>query len=171
MLRINDKVIDRKGHIFYVDSVIKKDLGSGEKDYYLMYPFFKEDFIDNYMSFVPVENSETLYKKLLTKQEALNLIDSLTSIEPYDDVPPRNRKAFFESVIATTNRYDICRIIKSLYVYRQEKALIKKALTEYESKLLINLKKLMVEELSLSLDMNVDEVPPFVENRINFAFF
>lgn len=171
MLNIDEKVVDKKGQIFYISEIVKKDFGTGEKSYYCLLPFYKENFTNNYMSFIPVEGSENLIRPIFTKEESLKLIDSLKDIESYGEIPPRNRKSYFEDVLATGGKYEACRIIKTLYEYREEKALINKTLTDYENKLLKDLNKIVIEELATSLEVDINEVPTIVEKELTFPFF
>ena len=171
MFKLSDKVVDKKGHVFYIHEVVKKDFGKGLTDYFVLYPCFKEDFNNGFTSFVPASNADNLLKPIMNKQDALKLIDSLAEIEGYGDIPPKNRRNFFDQVLANSDEYKMCKIIKSLYEYRQQKALLKKTLSEYESRLLDTLSKIVMEELSISLDIELEKVPEFVENKLSFPFF
>lgn len=171
MFKVLDKVIDKKGRAFYINEVVSKDFGNGPKDYFILLPCFKEDYNENYLSFIPVSNASNLIRPIMNKKEALNLIDSLNDIEGYGEIPPKNRKSYFEDVLSKGKEYETCRVIKSLFDYREEKAKIRKTLSEYENKLLNYLNKIMKEELSLSLGIEIDEVCEFVENKLTFPFF
>ena len=75
-------------------------------------------------------------------------------------------------IIATRNRLDICRVVKSLVYYRKQRHLENKPFSDYDTKLLKNLVKLFDSEFSLFLAIPLSDVGKFIYQRtgINVMF-
>lgn len=169
MFQIGDKVLDKNGKIFSIDHIEDKDFGAGMTPYFIMKPCFPYDFNAGYVSFVPVDKAESLLRPVMAETEAMNLIDSFKDLEAYPEVNPRERKNFFTKIVANGNRYEICRVIKSLIVYRQERLKAGKPFSDFDRRLLETLSVLLKSELSVSLHMPLSDVFPFVYQRTGFA--
>ena len=171
MLTKGDRVIDRRGHLFVIEDVVKLNSGDEERDYYRLVPCFDDEYPDDYVSFVPVSTSSQLIRKILNKKEADELILSIKDIDSFGEISPRERKKFFEEVMLKGDRYQICRIIKTLYEYKEEKEKLNKRLTDYETHLLLDLNKIFIQELSLALKLEIKSVPDYVQDKIKIRFF
>ena len=171
MLTKGDRVIDRRGHLFVIEDVVKLNSGDEERDYYRLVPCFDDEYPDDYVSFVPVSTSSQLIRKILNKKEADELILSIKDIDSFGEISPSERKKFFEEVMLKGDRYQICRIIKTLYEYKEEKEKLNKRLTDYETHLLLDLNKIFIQELSLALKLEIKSVPDYVQDKIKIRFF
>ncbi len=169
MFQIGDKILDKSGHIFSIDRIETKNFGAGDIPYFVMKPCFSYDFNDGYVSYVPVDKSENLLRPIMKEEEALSLIDSFRTLEVYPEVNPRERKTFFTKVIAGGNREEICRIIKTLVIYRKERMKNNKPFSDYDRRLLDSLTQLLQSELSIVLNIPISEVFPLVFDRTGFA--
>lgn len=170
MFQIGDKVLDKNGKIFLIDSIENKNFGSGDVPYFILTPCFPYDFTTGYKSFVPVEKSDTLLRPLLNKDEALTLIDSLDKLEVFPEINPRERKNYFAKIISSGNRNDICRVIKTLICYRNERQKINKPFSDFDRRLLDSLMMLLQNEMSIALDIKPTEVLPFIYDRTGISF-
>jgi RNA polymerase-interacting CarD/CdnL/TRCF family regulator len=101
----------------------------------------------------------------MNKEEALELIDSFERLETYPDVSPRERKVYFTKVIASGDRFDLLRVIKTLSEYREERLRENKPFSDFDKRLLQNLTMLLNHEISLALSIPVSEVSYFIANR------
>lgn len=165
MFQIGDKAIDRNGHIFEVESIVGKDFGDGISQYLLMRPCFEYCFNEGYRLYVPSEKAEDILRPVMTKEEALNLIDSLDDLEAFPDVNPRERKVFFTKIVSQGDRKEICRVIKTLSEYRETRQKLNKPFSDFDKRLLNNLTELFDNEMSLALGILPDEVTGFIKER------
>ena len=165
MFKVNDKVLDKNGMVFSIESVIEKDFGDGPVSYFVLDPCFDYDFGQGYKSYIPVSKSDSLLRPVLDKEEALALIDQFPKLETYENVSPRERKTFFVKIISNGNRTDICKIIKTLVNYRKQRESINKPFSDYDRRLLISLTSLLCNEMSMALDMIPSDVIPFINSR------
>ena len=171
MYKIGDKVIDKNGKIFEIGTTTEKDFGNGPSKYFVLKPVFPYDFNQGYRCFVPVEKADSILRPVMSKEEALALIDSLKTLESYPEVNPRERKVYFQSVISSGSRKDICRVIKTLSEYKEVRKKNNKPLSDFDHKLLNNLLSLFNDEVSLALGISVDNVNRFIRDRTGAVGF
>lgn len=169
--QIGDKAIDKNGKIFEVESIKEQDFGSGPASFFVMKPCFDYDYNEDYRFYVPVNNANNILHKIMKKEEAIALIDEIPSLEEYPETTPRERKLQYQVLVSTGNRKDICRIIKFLISYREKRKLINKPFSEFDARILKSLIEMLRNEISISLDIPVDEVSAFIESRIGSSYF
>lgn len=171
MLELNDKVLDKSGRIFIVFGTKTMNFGSGENQYYILKPCFQYDFSPGYQCFIPLKKAEELLRKIMSKEEALSLIDNYNGLDVFVSHNPREKKLFFQQIISSGERLSILKVYKTLLHSRKERIKNNKPFSDYDTRLLKTLKTLIVEELSVSLDISTDEIPQFVSERIGEAIF
>ncbi len=103
----------------------------------------------------------------MNREEALELIDSLESLESFSNVNPRERKVYFQNVVSKGNRSEICRVIKTLTEYREERKKENKPFSDFDQRLLASLQALFDDEISLALNIPTKDVNSFIKNRVN----
>lgn len=171
MYQIGDKALDNKGRIFTVEGIQMKDFGTGENPYLVLKPCFRYDFTPEYRFFVPQDKADTILHKILEKNEALALIDSLPGLETYPELGPRERKLQFQTVVATCERINICRVIKTLTAYREKRKQNNKPFSDFDSRLLSSLRSMFENEMSIALELDPSEVNDFIQKRTGETLF
>jgi CarD family transcriptional regulator len=171
MHKIGDKVIDKNGKIFEIESQQDKDFGSGPVSYFVLKPCFPYDFNPEYRCFVPSDKADTILRPVMNKSEALALIDSLSTLETYANVNPRERKVYFQTILSKGDRNDICRVIKTLVEYRDERKKDNKPFSDFDQRLLVSLRSLFDDEVSIALKIPVTDVNGFIKDRTGKALF
>ncbi len=169
MFQFGEKVIDKSGRIYSITGIEDKDFGMGKEAYFILTPFFDYGLNPGFQSFIPVSRSESLLKKILSKEEALSLIDSLTDIKPFPEASPRERKLQYTKIVASGNRNDILRVIKSLLEYREQRKKANKPFSDFDKRLLDSLRAMFENEMSLALGISPSEVENFIQERIGLA--
>jgi len=165
MFQVGDKVLDRNGKVFLIESLQELDFGSGPQSYFITKPYFSYDFNPDYKAYVPVDRSESILRPILSKEEALALIDSFSEMEIYPEISPRERKNFFAKILVKGDRNEICRIVKSLVHYRKQRIAENKPFSDYDSKMLRELVRLFHFEFSVSLGIPYSDVEQFIYRR------
>jgi CarD family transcriptional regulator len=169
--QIGDKAIDKSGRIFSVESIQSKDFGMGASDYLVMKPCFSYDFTPDYRFFIPKDKADTILHPVLTKDEALALIDSLPSLELYPELGPRERKTQFQNVITSGERKDICRVIKTLTAYREKRKKENKPFSDFDHRLLDSLTAMLQNEMSIALSIPGKDLNAFIHDRTGTNLF
>ena len=169
--RIGDKAIDRNGYIFEVERVEEKDFGNGPSSFLVMKPYFPYDYSKDYRMYVPMESQDQILRSVMTREQALDLIDRMKDLSSFPETNPRERKLRFQSIINSGDRREIFRVIKSLIEYRNKRKKINKPFSDFDTRLLKNLETMVVNEMSVALQIPPSSVADFVKERTgNYLF-
>jgi len=169
--RIGDKAIDKTGAIFEVEKMEEQDFGGGTSVFLVMKPFFSNDYSKDYRMYVPLGNADKILRPVMTKEQALDLIDQMAGLTGFPEVPPRERKVQFQNIISTGDRKEIYRVIKSLIEYRNKRKQNNKPFSDFDTKLLKNLETMIQNEISVALGISPSFVADFVKQRTgNYLF-
>ena len=163
MFDVGDKVVYKNHGVCEIKQRINFDFGDGEKEYFVIVPVFHDsDLIIR----IPVYQTEVL-KNLPTKKEALALIALLkdnTSIW-IDNV--KLRKENFNRLIAKGDEQDIATIIYSIHKKKEELALVRKQISMTDRLIYDRCKKLLFEELALTLKIDYDKVAEYINEHLS----
>ena len=171
MYSINDKVVDKAGKAYTIESIAKKNFGNGDEDYFIMKPCFDYDFNKDYRCFIPVAKQDTLLRPVIDKEYALKLIDSLPSLLPYGSLSAKDKKSFFQSVVSSGDLPSKIRVIKTISKYKAERKKLNKPISDFDSRLLTSLTSIILDELSLSLCIEPKEVEDLIAQRTGRSLY
>lgn len=164
MYSINDTVLYGANGVCRVSDICQKEFSGTAKDYYILRPISNEALT----IFVPVNNKllTDKIKRILSQKEICELISSLSN-EPIswieDDM---ERKEHYRSVLLSGNRREILKMIRELYIHKQEQQSKGKKMHLSDEQFLKEAEKLLYSEFSLVLNIKEDEVPSFIAERI-----
>lgn len=125
---------------------IKKNHLSG-RDYYVMFPVDDESLIID----VPIDGSSEYLKEIITKKEALELIEKMPSIDVID---------FDEKYIE--NEYK-----KMIYLINKSRKDLGRKTREKDSIYFEKAEKFLYNKLALSLGMDFDETKKFIIEKLS----
>jgi CarD family transcriptional regulator len=167
VFQVGDKVIDRNGRVYRVETKTNKDFGSGPVSYLVLAPCFSYDQSPEYRCFIPFSNQETLLHPIMSKKDCLDLIDSWNLLDTFDDQNARERKNHAQLIIQSGKRKDLCKAIKSLRIYKAEREKENKPFSDSDRKLLVSLQSVFNDEVSIVLGIPKNEVDSFIQNRVS----
>ena len=171
MFGIGSRAIDKRGRLFQIVAQEEKEFGSGKVHYFVLSPCFAYDFTHGYQCFIPVDKADLLLRPLLTKEEALDLLKQVPSIEILPKVGPHERKTQFQNLVNSGNRIDSLRVILTLLAYREERIRLNKAFSDFDTRLLRTLTGLLRDEISVVFNLSPNEIPSFVEKVCGMNLF
>lgn len=135
---------------------------SNERMYYILNPrHYKESKI-----FIPVDNEKTVMRSVLTKEEADELIDTIPDIEELWVGNDKVREEKYKETMRSCDCKDWIKIIKTLYLRKQERIAQGKKTTAMDEKYLRMAEDNLYTELSLVLDVPKEEMEEYIEKRI-----
>ena len=85
MFKVGEYVVYGNTGVCKVEDITTMDMVGTEKEYYVLVPVYNK----NGRAFLPVDNTKVVIRPVLTKDEALKLIDTIPQIE---EIPPVNDK-------------------------------------------------------------------------------
>ena len=160
MYKINDYVVYR--HDVCVIKDIKENAKLG-KEYYVMNPVFDTSLTID----VPVENKMGILRDVIDTDTAKELIKNIINIEPLSDVSEKYLEAKYKELLNNGSHESLIKIIKTTYLRNENRINNKKKISEKDNDYFNLAEKYLYNELSISLNMTVQEVKDYIFNIVN----
>lgn len=148
------KITDKKNQTF----------GKISREYYVLTPVFDS----KNTIYVPVDNENLVakMKKILSAEEIYTLIDSIPSSENVWIEDDKERSHKYKEIIENGDRLEIIKVIKTLYEHKQDIEQKNRKLRSSDETILNRAEKVLYEEFALVLDIQKEEVVPFIARKI-----
>ena len=161
-----------KGHVFVygasgvcrLDDICLRDYGGGKKEYYILQPVFDLRSSLSIPADSPVFASHA--RELLSKEEVLEIIDSLPESKAEWIANDKERIETFRNLLEGGVRQDIAALIRTLYLHKMELAEKGKKLRSSDETIMQRAEKLLFGEFAWVLGIDPKEVVPFIKERI-----
>ena len=164
---VGDKVIHFNGGVFIISDFKVMNCGQNNIKYYCLTPYYNDTSKKNTLVvYVPEGKANELIRPLLTKDEAECLIREIKEIEPIWFNDMKERKNTFDDLVGTKKLKEIYTVFKSLYVQQEKLMGENKSLNLLDYDCLNKVKKGIVEELSISLNIPLENVEKYLIERI-----
>ncbi|WP_306821296.1 CarD family transcriptional regulator [Peribacillus asahii] len=163
MFNIGDMIIYSTHGLSQIDDICEKTFSNVTRTYYVLRPLAESSLTIS----TPVDNDKVVMLKLLSREEAEELLQSfkLPGTSWIEDVKKRNKN--YRSMVNTGNRKEIAQIANTLMRKERELSLKKQKLYDQDRKLLHTIQKLLFKEISACLDTSVEEILEQVNDMIN----
>lgn len=133
-----------------------------DKLYYVLRPYYQKGS----KVFSPVENGKTVMRKVITKEEAISLIDDIPNIKEINVTNDKTRDDEYKEIIRSCQCREWIKIIKTSYTRRQERLGQGKKVTASDDRYLKMAKESLYSELALPLEIPKEEVEQYIQSRI-----
>lgn len=104
-------------------------------------------------------------RRILTKTEAMELIDGITKIDSLWIADEKTRELQYKEMFRKCDCRELVRIIKTIYARKQARLAEGKKVTTQDEKYFHMAEEALYGELAISLGMTKDEVKAFVIER------
>lgn len=151
MFKIDDKVV-YKGKVC---SIISQN-----EDSYTLIP------IEDKSLKIIVKKENASFRNLLTKEEIMNLIDKMPSVEEID-ISDKMLEQEYKRLMATGNHLDLIKIIKTTYKRNKTRLDNKKKIGDKDNNYFLQAENLLYTEFKEVLDMSYDEVKNYIIKKLN----
>ncbi|WMC91334.1 CarD family transcriptional regulator [Kineothrix sp. MB12-C1] len=135
---------------------------SGSRLYYILVPRYQKES----KIFTPVDSNKAVMRAILTREEANELINDIPDIEELWVSDDKQREEKYKKTIRSGECRDWIKVIKTLYVRKQERIAQGKKTTVMDEKYLRIAEDNLYSELSVSLAMSRDEMYEYIAGRI-----
>ena len=162
MFKVGDYVVYGSTGVCRVEDITMLDMAGTEKEYYVLVPVYNK----NGKAFLPVDNTKVVLRPVLTKDEALKLIDTIPQIEEISPVNDRGREEKYKELARTCDCRSGVTIIKTIYVRKQERLAQGKKVTSTDERYFKLAEDSLYSELGFAMDMDREEVSGFIRERI-----
>lgn len=162
MFKVNDYVVYGLNGVCMVEDIEKMMLKNKEQEYYILYPINNKKMTIK----IPVDNKTMSIRQLMSKNEVMNLIEFISKKETIQIDDYRKKNQEYKTIIRSGNVIDIIKVINSINLEKDEKASLGKKINKTEDDILISAKKQLYQEMSIVLDININEVEDYIIKNI-----
>lgn len=167
MFNIGDIVFYESIGVCKITDITTLDFALGNKNqkYYVMEAMYK-----NGVNYVPVDSETTYIRNIITKNEAEELIDTIPDldIEVYQNMATKDMVAKYEELLKSDDYKDLLTLCMSIYAKKQLLLDQKKKFGAIDDYFIKRAEDMLFEELAAALEIEKDEIPAFIEDRVGY---
>ncbi len=116
--------------------------------------------------FTPVDSDKTIIRAILTKDEASSLIEDIPEIEEFVTSDDKQREEKYKATIRSCESRDLVKVIKTLYMRKQERLAQGKKTTALDEKYLKLAEENLYSELSIALDVSKEKMEKYISDKM-----
>lgn len=164
MFQVGDFMIYGNKGVCKVENVGILDSADMPKDtvYYTLFPYF----LKGSKIYSPVDNDKVNMRPIITKEDAMKLIDDIKSINSLWVSDEKNREFAYKEAVKKSDCRELIRIIKTIYIRKQSRLIDGKKVSSLDTKYYKLAEENFYGELSVSLGMGIDAVREIVLTRL-----
>lgn len=166
MYKINDVVCYQNYGICQIIDIKELTVMNNKaRKYYFMRKMY--DKCDSTIIKIPVDTTNIM-RPVISKENAFMLIDSIPSLEPVMIKDIRERETLFKSMISSWKIEEWVKVIKSIYMMRNEyrRSDKPKIMPIIDMKYFEKAESLFNQEMAYALELSEDEIPVYIERMI-----
>lgn len=164
MYKIGDFVVYGRTGICEVADITTMKMAGVPKDklYYILTPC--KDKAGKI--FTPVDNEKVVIRAVISKEEAVGLLDRIPSIEELWIPNEKLRETMYKESIRKCDCEELIKIIKTLYIRRQDRIAKGKKITTTDDRYLKMAEGSLYSELSIALGIPENEMESYIHTYI-----
>ncbi len=165
MFEIGENIIYGNTGICKVEDITHPQMEGADKEklYYLLVPLNEKKS----KIYTPTDNNKILMRRVLTKQEAEELVVDITNIEGIEySSADKTREEKYKAILKTCDCHEWIKMIKTLYFRKKDLMSKGKKLSNTDEKYLRKAEDNLYTELSFALDIDKSGVVEYIENRV-----
>ena len=164
MFKAGDFVVYGSNGVCRVQKVGTLDSPGVPKDrlYYTLIPCY----IKGSTIFTPVDNQKVIIRLVLTREEALQLIDEISCIDMLWIGDEKKRELQYKEAFRSCDCRELVKIIKTIYLRKQSRIAEGKKVTTQDDKYFHMAEDALYGELAVALGFTREETKKFVINRV-----
>lgn len=139
--------------------------GENEVLYYRLKPV--SDASSTY--YIPVASEKEKLRRLLTKDEVMELIDSMSKEEPEEEIwsdNRRERREIYTQILKGDDQKALVQLISSLYFRKQSSEARGRKFSAMDESAMKNAENLMIQEFATVLELQPEEVRKLISERL-----
>lgn len=163
MFEVGDYIVYGNSGVCVVDEITHVEMKGidSQKLYYRLMP------VDSRGSkiFTPVDNTKVIMRKMLTKSEAEELIDSVPDLEPVKVPDDKQREEIYKEVVRSCNPLEWFRIIRTLYNRKQERLAQGRKATSMDERYYKQVENCLYGELAIAMECDKNKIEELIRSR------
>ena len=164
MFHTGDYVVYGNNGVCRVEGIGTLEVSGMPQDrlFYTLHPLYMKGST----LFTPVDNSKIIIRPVLSKEEAKELIREIPNLEPLWINDERKREIQYKETIRTCDCRQYVRIIKTIYLRRENRLAEGKKVTVQDEKYFHMAEEALYGELAISLELSKEEAKSYVINKV-----
>lgn len=164
MFKVNDYIVCGGNGVCKVVDIGVPNIRTGgvKREYYKLQAIYE----NGGTVYIPVDNEKVIMRKVMSKDEANELISSMPSIETFNLDDEKICEVKYREVMQKYDCEEWVKIIKTLYIRRDGRLLEGKKSIALDVKYLKMAEDYLFGELAISLDMSKESVKELVVSEI-----
>ncbi len=164
MFQVNDVVIYGHHGVCVITEIgtLKMSMADQDKLYYTLRPVYRKDS----SVYAPVENRKIIMRSVISKEAAEELISKIPKIETAWIVNEKAREVQFKEALQTCDPVELIKIIKTLYLRKQQRLENGKKVTVVDEKYFRQAEEKLYEEFAYALGMEKKEIGEYISRHI-----
>ena len=130
--------------------------------YYELHPYYQKGS----RIVVPVDSGKTVIRPLVTREEAVRLIDEIPQIREMNVETDKQREARYKAALNTCDCRVWISMIKALYVRKQDRLRQGKNMTDLDQRYFRTAGENLHSELALALGVSREEMAECIRSRV-----
>lgn len=165
MFSIGEKVMYGGTGVCVVEEItsVKFSASQPGKPYYLLRPMYQTGTIQT-----PADSGKVPIRPVMNRSEAEAVIDAMPTV-PAEICTEKNLGAlrnYYQKQITSFDSMDLIRLAKSIRAKKIEAEKRQKRIGSTDEKYLRRAEELLFGELAVALEISMDDVPAFIEQRL-----
>lgn len=137
-----------------VDDISEKLIDNVKKRCYILHPFNEV----NSRIMTPIDNKKVKMRAIMAQENAKEIFESISDIKTPWITDKKQRDQSYVKIIKEGNPSELAEIINALMIEDNEKKVEGKRISETDKKHLDKAERLLFPELSIALNMEIEEV-------------
>lgn len=162
MYKIGECIIYGTNGVCKVDSICTMGSGKDAQDYYCLIPTSDSSG----KIFTPVNNDKVIMRRILSRQEAMELIESIPDIEQLIIEDEKQREQGYKKAIYSCDCRKLISVIKTMYYRNQERIAKGMKSTVMDNRYMKEAENNLYSELALAMGKDKSEMSEYVIARI-----
>ncbi|NLG03159.1 MAG: CarD family transcriptional regulator [Clostridia bacterium] len=164
MFEIGDYIIYGRSGVCKVEKIGPIDsMGiTNDRIYYTLSPYYSAGST----IFTPADNKNEVMRPVISKDEALQLIDDMKDVETIQITDEKNVENEYKNAIRKCNCTELVKIIKTIYLRKQTRIADGKKITSSDEKYFRMAEDSLYGELAVALGTTREDARRYVQERI-----
>lgn len=165
MYQVGNTVIYKNDGVCKITEIIIRTFREKEIEYYVLNPVHNQ----NAEILVPKNNPDLVGKmrKVLTKEEIIQIIEAMPDEEEIWILNETDRKEKYREILNSGDRTELVRLIKTLYVHKQNQKQCGRKLHLADEKILRDAEKMLFDEFAYVLEIAPEEVLEYIKAKLD----
>lgn len=163
MFDVGEYIIYGTNGVCQVSSVGKLAISDDDKLYYTLVPVYSKSST----VYTPVDNEKVVMRRLISKEEARELVENMNSVETISVEDEKKREECYKQALRTCECTEWVKLIRTSYLRIQDRRNSGKKVINSDEKYLRAAEDYLYGELAIALDIEKEKVRDYIVEKVN----